>query len=169
MIHHAAIIHQFGEKGEKTGWHYLDIPADLAQELKPDCKVSFRVKGTIDEVKINGLALTPMGEGDFILALKKDLLKKIGKRKGAMVSLSIEEDKDFKYVMPEDLEMCLVDVDNAMDEFLKQPKSHQNYFIRWINEAKTDATRVKRLTMTLNAMIKKQDYGEMIRASKLLK
>ncbi len=169
MIHHAAIIHQFGEKGEKTGWHYLDIPAELAQELKPDCKVSFRVKGRIDEIKINGLALTPMGEGDFILALKKELLKKIGKRKGAMVSLSIEEDKDFKFEIQEDLADCFEDAEGTLNQFLLQPKSHQNYFIRWINEAKTDATRVKRLTMTLNAMIEKQNYGEMIRASKLLK
>ena len=169
MIIHAATIHQYGKKGEKTGWHYLEIPQHIAEELKPECKVSFRVKGKIDEVEINGVALVPMGAGDFILALKKDLLKKIGKRKGATVSLSIEEDRDFKFEIPEDLLDCFEDVEGTLDQFILQPKSHQNYFIRWINEAKTDATRVKRLTMTLNAMIEKQDYGEMIRSSKFLK
>lgn len=167
MIHHVTTIHQFEKMGEKTGWTYVEIPLVIAHELKPDCKVSFRVKGKIDEVLINGLALIPMGEGNFILALKKDLLKKIGKRKGAMVKLSLIEDKDFKYEIPEDLATCFDDVEGTLDQFLKQPKSHQNYFIRWINEAKTDATRVKRLSMTVNAMIEKLDYGEMIRASRL--
>ena len=168
MIHYTAIIQQFGAKGEKTGWTYVDIPAPIAQEIKANCKVSFRVKGKIDAVAINGVALTPMGEGDFILALKKDLLKKLGKYKGAAVTLELTEDVDFKFEIPEDLLQCFEDVEGALTQFKSQPKSHQNYFIKWINEAKTEATRVKRLSMTVNAMIEKLDYGEMIRASKKL-
>ena len=168
MIHYTAIIQQFGAKGEKTGWTYVDIPAPIAQEIKANCKVSFRVKGKIDKVNINGIALTPMGEGNYILALKKELLKKLGKYKGAMVKLELEEDVDFKFEIPEDLLQCFEDVENTLEQFLSQPKSHQNYFIKWINEAKTDITRVKRLNMTVNAMIEKLDYGEMIRASNKL-
>ncbi|MEO5910930.1 MAG: YdeI/OmpD-associated family protein [Pelobium sp.] len=167
MIHHVAVIHQFEKMGEKTGWTYVEIPQAIAHEIKADCKVSFRVKGKIDEVAIFGLALIPMGEGNFILALKKDLLKKIGKRKETMVKLILTEDKDFKYEIPEDLAACFEDAVGTLDQFLKQPKSHQNYFIRWINEAKTDATRVKRLSMTINAMIEKQDFGEMIRKARV--
>ncbi len=169
MIHYSATIHQFGEKGEKTGWHYLDIPEQIAYELKPNCKVSFRVKGKIDEVEINGIALVPMGEGDFILALKKDLLKKIGKRKGAVVTMSIEEDKDFKFEIPEDLEICLADVEETTEQFFKMAKSHQNYYIKWINEAKTESTRVKRIAQTIQAMELKMNYGEMMRHHKELK
>jgi Domain of unknown function (DUF1905)/Bacteriocin-protection, YdeI or OmpD-Associated len=166
MIHYIAIIQQFGAKGEKTGWTYLDIPASIAQEIKANCKVSFRVKGKIDDVTINGIALTPMGEGNFILALKKELLKKLGKYKGAMVKLELAKDVDFKFEIPEDLLQCFDDVEHTLAQFYSQPKSHQNYFIKWINEAKTEATRVKRLSMTVNAMIEKLNYGEMIRAGK---
>lgn len=166
MIHYTAIIHQFAEKGEKTGWTYLDIPAHIAHEIKADCKTSFRVKGKLDAVSIEGMALVPMGEGDFILPLKKDLKKKLAKNNGAPVSLLLEEDKDFKFEIPEDLAACFDDAEGTLEQFLNQPKSHQNYFIRWIGEAKTESTRVKRLTMTVNAMIEKLDYGEMIRASK---
>jgi hypothetical protein len=169
MIYQVATIHQFGKKGEKTGWHFLDIPAHIAQELKTHCKVSFRVKGKIDEVEINGVALIPMGEGDFILALKKDLLKKIGKRKGAVVSLSIEEDKDFKFEIPEDLEICLADLQEVSEQFYKLPKSHQNYYIKWINESKTETTRVKRIAQTLQAIELKMNYPEMRRYNKGLK
>lgn len=37
-------IHKFDKQGEKTGWTYFEIPADLAQKLKPGNKKSFRVK-----------------------------------------------------------------------------------------------------------------------------
>ena len=166
MLTYHTMIKKFSEMGEKTGWTYLDIPAHVAQGLKAGCKVSFRVKGRIDDVAINGVALLPMGEGDFIMALKKELIKKIGKRKGAMVELELEEDKDFKIEMPEDLELCLADAENATDHFYKLPKSHQNYYIKWINEAKTEATRVKRLSQTVYAMQLGMNYGEMMRYNK---
>lgn len=166
MIYLKAEIERFEQMGEKTGWSYVFLPSQVAEQIKPNCKVSFRVKGRIDEIAISGMATVPMGEGDFILTLKADLRKKLKKEAGAKVELWLEEDKDFKIEMPEDLEVCLADGDELLATFLKQPKSHQNYFIRWINEAKTEATRTKRLLMTVNAMEKKQDYGTMIRESK---
>nr|MBP8244154.1 YdeI/OmpD-associated family protein [Chitinophagaceae bacterium] len=41
--------------------------------------------------------------------------------------------------------------------------SHQRYFSKWIDSAKTEPTRVKRITMAVNALAKKWGYGEMIR------
>jgi hypothetical protein len=166
MIQLNAIIEQFDKKGEKTGWTYLYIPQAIANELKPDCKVSFRVKGFVDQVNFSGIALAPMGEGNFILPLKKELQKKIGKRKGATVVLQITEDKDFKIEMPDDLKQCLEDAEGTLTQFYTLPKSHQNYYFNWINSAKTDVTRVKRITQTIEAMEMKMNYGEMIRYNK---
>ena len=166
MIKLTAIIEKFDQKGEKTGWTYLDIPSELASDLKADCKVSFRVKGQIDTVKFEGIALAPMGEGNFILPLKKEIQKKIGKSKGATVALQITEDKGFKLEMPEDLESCLCDVGGSMEQFNGMPKSHQNYYFNWINAAKTDSTRVKRIAQTIEAMVKKMDFGQMIKHNK---
>jgi len=166
MIHFKAEIERFQSMGEKTGWSYVFLPAALANDIKADCKRSFRVKGKIDLVEVSGIATIPMGAGDFIIALKGELRKKLGKEEGATVELYLEEDKDFKIEMPEDLEICLSEEEFLMENFLKQPKSHQNYFIRWINEAKTETTRTKRLALTVTAMYKKQDFGAMIRESK---
>ncbi|WP_230383822.1 YdeI/OmpD-associated family protein [Pedobacter endophyticus] len=152
--------------GEKTGWSYVFIPAALADAIKPGCKTSFRVKGKIDEVTIDGMATIPMGEGDFIIALKAQLRKKLKKEAGAKVEVWLEEDKGFKLEIPDDLALCFADDEKLMSQFLKQPKSHQNYFIRWINEAKTEATRTKRLVMTVNAMEKQLDFGAMIKEGK---
>ncbi len=166
MIHIKAEIERFGQMGEKTGWNYIFIPAVIANELKPDCKVSFRVKGKLDDLEIAGIATVPMGAGDFIIAINATLRKKIKKEAGAKVELWLEEDKDFKIEMPADLEVCLAEDETLLARFVQQPKSHQNYFIKWINAAKTEPTHTKRLVMTVNAMEKLQDYGAMIREGK---
>lgn len=149
--------------GEKTGWSYIEISGEQAGKLKPGFKKSFRVKGYIDELKVEGLAILPMGEGDFILPLNGIIRKKIRKEEGDIVSISFEEDKGFKVEMPKDLEICLHEEKHLIDRFLQQPPSHQHYFIKWINGAKTEATRTKRIIMTVNAMDRGLNYGEMIR------
>jgi len=108
-----------------------------------------------------------MGDGDFILPLKKDIRKQLQKEAGAKVTLNLSFDADFKVEMPEDLEMCLADEEELITQFLSMPKSHQNYFINWLNTAKTEATRTKRIVMIVNAMDKKLDFGAMIRSNKL--
>ncbi len=163
MIELTGILIQFAEKGEKTGWTYLDVPAVIAHEIKPNNKLSFRVKGFLDGLAISGLALVPMGEGNFILPVKAALRKAIRKEKGAMVKMQLEVDLDFKIEMPDDLAECFADEPEALRNFNRLPKSHQHYFFKWINEAKTEATRAKRIAATLNAASKGLNYGEMMR------
>ena len=38
MIKFTATILKFNEQGEKTGWTYIEIPADIAQQIKPNNK-----------------------------------------------------------------------------------------------------------------------------------
>jgi hypothetical protein len=166
MVTFTAEIEKFEQMGEKTGWTYVFIPKEIAHQIKPGCKKSFRVKGRLDNIAIHGLALTPMGEGDFILALKTALRKQLKKEQGAVLSLELADDHDFKIEMPQELDLCLSDDPGLMEQFLSMPKSHQNYYINWFNAAKTEKTRVKRLTMIVNAMEQRLDFGEMIRAAK---
>ena len=163
MIEFNAVILQFAQQGEKTGWSYISIPAHLAQQLKPGYKKSFRVKGMLDGFAVNGMALMPMGNGDFIMALKADVRRRIHKNAGAMLHVRLEEDIDFKVEMPGDLNECFEFEPDALVFFNSLAKSHRNYFIKWINEAKTSETRAKRVVNTVNAMLRKWDYGQMIR------
>jgi len=39
----------------------------------------------------------------------------------------------------------------------------RKYFSNWIESAKTDETKTKRIAQTINALSKKWDYGQMIR------
>ncbi len=160
------IILQFGEQGEKTGWRYVHIDAEMANELKLNNKKSFRVKGMLDALPINGIALMPMGDGSFILPLKADIRRALRKDAGAALTVSIEEDLDYKVEIPEDLQECFDFEPEALNYFNSLPKSHRDYFIKWINSAKTNETRAKRIVNTINALLNKWGYGEMIRDMK---
>ena len=87
-------ILQFAEQGEKTGWTYIEIPADIVQQLKPGNKKTFRVKGKLDDFPIRQIAIMPRGDGSFIMPVNATLRKGIGKRKGAMLQVLLEEDKE---------------------------------------------------------------------------
>lgn len=149
--------------GEKTGWSYIRIPAAMAAKLMPGNKKSFRVKGKLDEHPIGKVALLPMGEGDFIMALKASVRKTLRKQKGDSLRVELEVDKAV-IEPPKDLMACLKDEPEALAYFTSLPKSHQNYFGNWVREAKTEGTRTKRLACVVNAMMRKLNFAEMLRA-----
>ncbi len=156
-------ILKFSKMGEKTGWTYIEVPADVAEKLFPGNKKSFRVKGCLDDYKIKGVALSPMGGGDFIMPLNAALRKGIGKREGAMLRVTLQRDTAELVVDP-DLIECLKEEPEAFNYFSSMPKSHQNYFSKWIEAAKTPETKAKRIARTIHALSNKMNYAEMIRA-----
>jgi hypothetical protein len=164
MIDFNTIILQFGEQGEKTGWTHIIIPADLAQQMKPGNKKSFRVRGKLDELSVAGMALMPIGDGDFMLALKKEICKGLRKHRGAMLRVRLEHDIDFKVEIPTDLQECFDFEPEAGEFFNTLTEGHRRYFINWINSAKTEPTRASRIANTINAMLRHEGYPEMVRA-----
>jgi hypothetical protein len=163
MIKFSTTLLKFDDKGEKTGWTYIDIPAELAEKLKPGAKKSFRLKGKIDNYSFAGIALWPMGEGDFILPLNAAIRKGIGKRKGAIVKVQFEVDES-PVLLSSTLIECLADEPKAEAFFKQLPKSEQNYFSKWIDSAKTEPTKAKRIAQAINGFIKGYRFGEMIRS-----
>ena len=130
----------------------------------PGNKKSFRVKGKLDDYAIKGIALLPMGNGDFIMALNADIRKAIGKRKGAVVKVQLEA--DVPYQLNAAFMECMADEPAALAYFKSLPGSHQNYFSKWVESAKTEPTKVKRIAEAVSALSRKMGYGEMIRARK---
>jgi uncharacterized protein YdeI (YjbR/CyaY-like superfamily) len=106
-----------------------------------------------------------MGEGDFIMPIDTTIRKAIRKMKGDRLKVVLEVDKA-TIAPPADLLECLADEPKALEFFKKMAKSHQNYFGNWVNSAKTDATRAKRIAQTVNAMAKSRNFGEMLRSLK---
>ncbi|HVK96935.1 MAG TPA: YdeI/OmpD-associated family protein [Flavisolibacter sp.] len=168
MITFTTIIQKFGQQGEKTGWTYIVIPAELSEKMKPGVKKSFRVKGKLDNFSISKVALLPMGDGNFIMPLNLQMRKEIKKQKGASVNVQLIPD-DEPILPPPELLECLSDEPEAQKNFEQLTGSHRNYYIKWINGAKTDATKAKRIAHTIDALAKKKDFGAMLRSIKVQK
>ncbi len=165
MVIFTATILRFKENGEKTGWSYIEIPAAIAAKIKPDTKKSFRVKGRLDDHIIGGISVVPIGEGNFLLAINAGMRKALRKNAGATIEVKLEFDST-EYQILQELIECLKDEPQALEFFNSLPRGHQNYFSKWIESAKTEMTRSKRIAMTVEATAKKWGYSEMIRASK---
>jgi hypothetical protein len=165
MISFSTTILKFDKQGEKTGWTYILVPAAMAEKINPGVKKAYRVKGKLDNFKVDKLALIPMGGGDFIMTLNAETRKGIGKRKGATVKVQIELDKS-PILPPAELLECLQDEPEGLKYFNSLPQGHRNYFTKWIESAKTEPTKAKRIVQMMNAMVQGMRYGEMIRAQK---
>lgn len=162
MVTFNAVLQKFKDKGEKTGWTYITIPENTAHKLKANTKTSFRVKGKLDKYAIKQVALLPMGDGDFIMAINATMRKGIGKRQGNSIKVSLEIDKS-DFVFSEDFLTCLEDEPKAMENFKRLPPSHQKYYSKWIESAKSEQTKVKRITQSVQGLAMGLKYNEMVR------
>jgi uncharacterized protein YdeI (YjbR/CyaY-like superfamily) len=113
------------------------------------------------------VALLPMGEGDFIIPINGGMRKVIKKEAGASVEVSLEEDTD-EFILSPDMMACLEEEPSALAAFQKLPGSHQKYYSKWVDSAKTVETKSKRIRMVLMGFAMGMDFGEMVRYYKNL-
>lgn len=159
------VLHKYKANADKTGWTYIEIPTELAQQLKPGNKKTFRVKGTIDNFKIEGVSLLPAGDGNFLMAVNAALRKGIAKKHGAIVKLELSVDEK-AYQLNKDFIACLQDDPTAKTFFETLAPSHKNYFSKWIDDAKTESTKTRRIAQSIFGLTNKMDFGQMIRFHK---
>ena len=162
MLTFSALLQRFAQKGEKTGWTYIDIPVDVSEALKPGQKTSFRVKGKLDAFAIRQVALIPMGDGTFIMAVNADMRRGIRKEEGATIHVELAFDND-SMALSADLMACLADDLTALNFFNTLSKGHQTYFSNWIEDAKTVETKTRRITQAVMGLSMGLGYGEMVR------
>ena len=160
-----AIIHKFEKNGEKTGWSFIYIPIEISEALAPGNRKGFRVRGTLDKFPIEGVALIPVGDGEFIMPINATMRKGTHKATGSTLAIKIEVDPK-EYELNSDFVMCLEDAPRAYDYFKSLTKSHQNYFSKWIDSAKTEITKSKRITQSIQALGMGLGYSEMMRMNK---
>ncbi|MBL0884417.1 MAG: DUF1905 domain-containing protein [Chitinophagaceae bacterium] len=151
MTRFTTSIQQFDEKGEKSGWTYILIPQDIAEVLNPGSRKTFRVKGKIDAHAIKAVAVMPMGDGSFILPVNAQMRKAIGKRKGAMVHVSLAVDHAQPEI-PAVLAVCLADESKAKTFFEQLPLSQRNYYSKWVVAVKSASLQAERIAQVIDAL-----------------
>ncbi len=165
MVRFTAILERFGEMGEKTGWTYLLIPLEQAEQLLPGNKKSFRVRGTLDAHPIRQVAVMPWGDGSFLLAFNAAMRKGTGKGQGSPVAVALEVDAA-PLEVPAALVEALADEPDAQQAWDGLAGSHRNYFIRWVGEAKGADTRAFRIAATVTSLLSGRSFGDTLRALK---
>ncbi len=165
MIGFKATLQKFGMQGQKTGWIYIAVPADIAQQIKPNYKKTYKVKGKIDNVIITAAALLPMGEGNFIFAVNAPLRNQLKKILGAEVKVQFEEDDDIVKLSAE-LLASIDDSPEAATYFNALPPSHKNNYSNWVKSAKSEQVIAKRIATIIKACSMKMSYSEMMRKNK---
>ena len=157
-----AKLEKFGANGDKTGWTYFIISETISNKLKPGVRNGFRVKGTLDDFEIKQVSLLPVKAGKYMMPFNAAMRKATGKKAGDKISVEIEAD-DSEKKLSEDFLLCLADDPDAQQYFDSLPKSHQHYYSKWIEDAKTEPTKTKRIAIVVNGLARHMDYGAMLR------
>jgi len=150
LVNKLYLLEKFEGKG---GWTFARIPEILQNKNSPFGWV--RVWGTIDDFKIKGYNLQPMGNGNLFLPVKAEIRKKISKKAGDFVRIILYRDITTVEI-PEELVLCLSDDPNAYEKFKQLAEAEQKIFIDWIYSAKKVETKVRRITTTINKVLRGQ-------------
>jgi hypothetical protein len=162
MIKFTTTIEIDSRDPDKKGWSFIIINKTLSNKLNPGVRKGFRVKGKLDSFEIRQTSLLPVTGERFMLPFNAAMRKGTGKKAGDKIVVQLELDKK-PLKLSEDLLVCLKDEPVAEAYFKKLPPSHQRYFSKWIEEAKTATTREKRITLALKALSRQMHFGLMLR------
>jgi hypothetical protein len=107
-------------------------------------------------VSVNGvtlpLRLARMG-GENLIGLARAAREKAGVSIGSAYQVEIVADVGARSVqVPEDLAVALADDGKARAAFEALADSHRKEFVRWVSEAKRDATRAQRVAKTVEML-----------------
>ena len=128
---------------------FIDIPIDVEKAFGSKRP---KVKATFDGVPYRGM-LTRMGGENHILIVLKEIREKIGRSFGDEIKVTVELDTEPRVLeVPKDLLKELKKDKNAKAFFDKLSYSHQREYVLWINGAKKDETRQRRIVKTIEML-----------------
>src|SRR5689334_352940 len=131
------------------GGAFVEVPFDVEKAFgskKP------RVKAAIEGVPYRGL-LVRMGGEHHILIVLKGIREQIGKTFGEKVKVVVEADVEPRVIeIPKELLKLFKKEKSAKLFFDKLSYTHQKEYVQWINEAKQDETRQRRILKTIEML-----------------
>jgi hypothetical protein len=138
---------------EGTGtWTYFVVPFDSRREFGTKSRI--QVRGTIDGLPYKS-TLLPSGVGGHFMVVRKQIRETIGKTVGNTVTVTIELDPSPRVLtVPKDLVRALEEDSKARKAFAKMTYSHKKSYVEWIEEAKTNQVRERRINRSLQMIPK---------------
>ena len=136
----------------KGGWTYIVLDYQPKEEQN---KLWVKVRGTVNEFKIEHYKIASMKNGKYLLPLKLELRKKTKIKEGDMVEVCLYLDNS-DLLVPEEISDCLKDFPDALAFFNSISESNRKYYIDWIIEAKNLETKVTRINKMIDRLLDKK-------------
>ncbi len=131
----------------------VDVPSEISHALGGETHI--RVKGRVGEEPFRS-NLAPRGGGLHRLFVHSDIWRKLGVDVGDAVHVEIEHDEvEWEITIPIDLAEAMPEGSEALKAFHALTVPNRKRFIDRIEEAKTPATRKRRIEQGIQLLIKR--------------
>ncbi len=111
-----------------------------------------KVKAMIEGLPYRGI-LTRMGTECHLLVVLKEIREQIGKTFGDEVTITVEPDAEPRLIeVPAELKKAFKTEKEAKTFFDKLSYTHQREYVMWINEAKREETRHRRIVKMIGML-----------------
>ena len=141
------------KKLEDKDGAYIEIPFDVEKTYGSK---RVKVKATFDGVDYRG-SIVKMGAPCYIIGITKAIRKTIGKEPGDIIDVTIEKDEDERVVVPPKELVNGMESDNEIKNFWNGLSfSMQRKYVNWIESAKKEETRIKRINTALEKLKNKE-------------
>lgn len=131
------------------GGAFVEIPFDVEATFGSKRP---KIKAMIEGVPYRGL-LVRMGGPNHMLIILKGIREQIGKSFGDEIQVSVEEDVEERVItVPAELKRAFKEHPEAKASFEKLSYTHKKEYVTWINEAKKDETRTRRVAQTIERL-----------------
>jgi hypothetical protein len=139
-------------KDDDSGGAGIIIPFDVQEAFGKKGRVPVRC--TIDGYPYRG-SIFPYG-GTYYIGVVKKIRDAIGKTYGDTVNVVMEVDEEPRIVeVPEDLAQAMAASEKVKAAFDKLSYSHKREYVEWINEAKKEETRQRRIAKAIEKLLEK--------------
>lgn len=134
----------------RGGGAYVAVPFDVAEVFGQ--RGTVRVRGRVDDFEFES-SVAPMGGGQHVLGLHKATREAIGKGIGDKVHVVIERDTRERVVsVPPDLDRALDASPAARENFNNFAFTHRKEYVAWIESAKRQETRERRIAQAIEKL-----------------
>ncbi|MGL4108716.1 YdeI/OmpD-associated family protein [Clostridium sp. LP20] len=145
-------IGKLKEVPEKGG-AYIEIPFNVEEVLGGK---RVKVKATFDGVEYRG-SIVRMGTECHIIGVTKEIRSKMNKDIGDDIVVTIEKDEDERVIkLPKDIEEKIKSYSEVYDFWNSLSFSNKKKYSNWIESAKKEETRKKRIESTFEMLKNKE-------------
>ncbi|MEX0834270.1 MAG: YdeI/OmpD-associated family protein [Actinomycetota bacterium] len=144
-------------KSAGGGGHFVEVPAKVAAPLSG--------KGRTPVVaRFNGApyrgSVTKM-RGVTMIGVPKAVMAETGAEAGDKVEVVVELDEQPRVVeLPNDLRKALSRRKGLLEALSSFAHSHQREYVQWIEEAKKEETRARRITRAVEMIAKRKKFRD---------